>query len=189
MDAKHSKVREKIVETALHLFNVNGVQATGIDLIIAESGVAKRSFYNHFPSKNKLIEEYFSRKDDVWFARLTHYSSRSNVPRERVLGLFDALYDWFSEDGFNGCPFIRGLYDLEATASDPDLVDCIQRHFAKTTEIVETLLKAAYPKNYRTFVPQILSLLTGATVLAQAMGSPEAARINKKMANVLLPKN
>lgn len=189
METKPSKVRDRIVETALKLFNENGVQATGIDLIIAESGVAKRSFYNHFPSKNKLIEEYFAQKDVVWFARLEYFSSSPKDPREKVLGLFDALYDWFSEKGFNGCPFIRGLYDLESASGDPDLVKCIQHHFARTTELVEELLKNAYPKTYKALVPQVLSLLTGATVLAQATGSPEAAKINKKMAAVLLPRN
>ncbi len=189
METKPSKVRDRILETALRLFNENGVQATGIDLIIAESGVAKRSFYNHFSSKNKLIEEYFAQKDVVWFERLSHFSSRAREPRERVLGLFDGLYDWFSEDGFNGCPFIRGLYDLQATTTDPDLARCVQGHFVKTTEVVEALLKDAYPKSYKPLVPQILSLLTGATVLAQATGSPEAAKINKKMASVLLPQN
>ena len=188
MDNKGSKVREKILETALKLFNQNGVQATGIDLIISESGVAKRSFYNHFPSKNKLIEEYFNSKDVQWFMRLEHFSSKTKNPKKNLLGLFDALEDWFSEKDFNGCPFIRGLYDLEAVSTDPHIVNCIEAHFKKTAQLVENLLKEAYPKNYRNLVPQILSLLTGATVLAQATGSVESAKINKRMAEILMSK-
>ena len=52
------KPRERILETAANLFYANGYRAVGIDRIIAESGVAKMSFYRHFPSKDDLIAAY-----------------------------------------------------------------------------------------------------------------------------------
>ena len=41
---------------ALTLFNRVGYHATGIDRILAESGVAKMTLYNHFKSKDELVE-------------------------------------------------------------------------------------------------------------------------------------
>jgi AcrR family transcriptional regulator len=41
--------RQRILETALRLFYAEGVRAIGVDRIIAESSVAKMSFYRHFP--------------------------------------------------------------------------------------------------------------------------------------------
>ena len=55
--------KKRIVSTATSLFNLGGVHNIGIDRIIAESNVAKGTFYKHFPSKKKLIAEYFKVKD------------------------------------------------------------------------------------------------------------------------------
>ena len=47
--------RQQLVETALELFSREGFHATGIDRILAVSGVAKRTLYHHFRSKDELI--------------------------------------------------------------------------------------------------------------------------------------
>lgn len=179
--------RERIVSTALRLFNENGIHVTGIDRIIEESGVAKKTFYNHFPSKNDLIAEYFHRKDNVWFERLERHTSNPKFSGvERVLALFDALYEWYLERDFTGCPFIRGLADFGPDESDPKLVKCVDEHFQRTSSLVQSLLKEARPKDAKKFVAQIMSLIAGATVVAQATGDAEVALLNKKMAATIL---
>ena len=50
-----STKRDQLIDTALDLFSRDGFQATGIDRILAESGVAKMTLYNHFKSKDELI--------------------------------------------------------------------------------------------------------------------------------------
>jgi len=50
--------RERLLETADRLFYAEGVQTVGIDRILDESGVAKRSLYTNFGSKDALIEAY-----------------------------------------------------------------------------------------------------------------------------------
>lgn len=179
--------KERIVATATRLFNSVGVHATGIDRIIEESGVAKKTFYNHFPSKNQLIALYFSRKDEIWFARLKKFSSKPEMlPIERVLGLFDGLKEWFSQPDFYGCPFIRGLSDFGEEKNSPELANCIELHFSETQNYIAGLLKEARPKDYQSFVPQIMSLVAGATIVAQASGDSSVADVNKKMARILL---
>ena len=37
--------RDRILDTAFRLFYARGIRAVGVDLIIAESGVAKATFY------------------------------------------------------------------------------------------------------------------------------------------------
>ncbi|EPP0629218.1 TetR/AcrR family transcriptional regulator, partial [Acinetobacter baumannii] len=51
---KQSK-REIILDTATQLFIQESYIAVGIDRIIAESNVAKMTFYKYFPSKEELI--------------------------------------------------------------------------------------------------------------------------------------
>ncbi|EPM0128308.1 TetR/AcrR family transcriptional regulator, partial [Acinetobacter baumannii] len=46
----------RVLHTAKDLFNLYGFHKVGIDRIIAESKVTKATFYNHFHSKERLIE-------------------------------------------------------------------------------------------------------------------------------------
>ena len=48
-------VRERILHVATRLFYLRGTEHTGINQIIAESMVAKASFYQYFPSKEDLV--------------------------------------------------------------------------------------------------------------------------------------
>ncbi|KAA5784380.1 TetR/AcrR family transcriptional regulator, partial [Pseudomonas aeruginosa] len=49
--------RETIITTAMTLFNQKSYTYTGVDKIIADSNVAKMTFYKYFPSKESLIME------------------------------------------------------------------------------------------------------------------------------------
>ena len=57
MTSDSSSARQQILETASRLFYQKGIQHVGINEVIAESGVAKRTLYRWFPSKDCLIEE------------------------------------------------------------------------------------------------------------------------------------
>lgn len=47
--------RDRILAAAGRLFYAEGYRAVGIDRVIAEAGVAKATFYSHFPAKDDLI--------------------------------------------------------------------------------------------------------------------------------------
>ena len=60
--------RDRLLHTAHALFYRDGIRATGIDRVIAESGVTKVTFYRHFPSKNDLICAYLEYRHTGWMA-------------------------------------------------------------------------------------------------------------------------
>jgi AcrR family transcriptional regulator len=53
--------KDRILEAATELFYKRGVNATGIDLIISEAGIAKATLYNNFESKEVLVAKYLER--------------------------------------------------------------------------------------------------------------------------------
>ena len=57
--------RQRLLDTATRLFYAEGIRAVGIDRIIAEAGVAKATFYNHFPSKDDLVLAYIEEQDRI----------------------------------------------------------------------------------------------------------------------------
>jgi len=102
--------RDRILNTASRLFYQDGLRATGIDRIIAESGVAKMSFYRHFPSKADLIAEYLNSRHDQWMDWFTgEVDKRIGKPGSGLEVIADVLADWFSQPDFRGCAFINTL--------------------------------------------------------------------------------
>ena len=53
--------RERILTAATTLFHREGIRATGVEQLIEHAHVSKRTFYQHFSSKNDLVEEYLRR--------------------------------------------------------------------------------------------------------------------------------
>jgi AcrR family transcriptional regulator len=100
--------REKILATAFRLFYAQGLRAAGIDTIIAESGVAKATFYKYFPAKDDLILAYLEKVDGVWSGQL-HAAAEAagSDPADQLVGLFDALASACRRDGYRGCAFIN----------------------------------------------------------------------------------
>src|SRR6476469_2637102 len=90
--------RDRILDTAFRLFYARGIKAVGVDLIIAESGVAKATFYKHFPAK----------VDGIWSGQL-HAAAEAAGPRpaDQLVGLFDALGSACRREGYRGCAFIN----------------------------------------------------------------------------------
>lgn len=179
--------QEKIAATAFRLFDLQGVHLTGINQIIEESEVAKKTFYSYFPSKDDLIVAYFTEKDRIWFGRLEeHVRVPGESPRERLLGIFDYLEEWFSEADYCGCPFIRALSEFQSEDTPKPIRECINRHYGQTQKLVEDLLKEARPKDGGKWLPTLMSLITGSAIVAQASGSGQVAAVNRRIAETLL---
>jgi AcrR family transcriptional regulator len=178
--------RERILRTALTLFNQKGVHRTGTDLIIEQANVAKMTFYRLFESKARLVAECLRLRDAEWFSLLRKHIDRHKSAQARALALFDAFSEWFQQPDFVGCSFIRGLYDFNFQDDDKEIVGVIQSHFAALQALVVELVKAARPKDYEQIVPLFMTLLSGAIVVAQVSRSPDIARITREQAETLL---
>jgi len=110
--------RDRILDTAFRLFYARGIKAVGVDLIIAESGVAKATFYKHFPAKDELVLAYLDKIDGIWTGQLKAAAAAAGeAPAEQLVGLFDALGTACRRDGYRGCAFINAAAEtLPGTA-------------------------------------------------------------------------
>ena len=106
--------RERILATAGRLFYQEGLRATGIDRIIADSGVAKMSFYRHFPSKADLIRAFLEARHGNWMAWFAAAVER-RIESQGFAAIAGALGEWFAEPDFRGCAFINTVTE---TGSD-----------------------------------------------------------------------
>jgi AcrR family transcriptional regulator len=114
-----SPARRRVLDTATALFYADGVHTVGIDRIIAEAGVAKATFYHHFPAKDELVRAYIEEQSRLGRAAVAALGERS--PREAVLAVFDQIADAAEQPGYRGCPF------LNAAAEYPDRDSPVRR--------------------------------------------------------------
>jgi AcrR family transcriptional regulator len=68
--SRETPARARILAKAGQLFYAEGYRAVGIDRVIAEAGVAKATFYHHFPSKDALILAWIEAAEAALAARL-----------------------------------------------------------------------------------------------------------------------
>ncbi len=104
MSAKKS-TSERILETADRLFYGQGT-VVGVDTLAAEAGVSKRTLYNHYPSKDALIEAYLTR-------RIRLIPTSDKPPAQQILDDFDRLERAFAWEGFRGCAFVNAVAELK----------------------------------------------------------------------------
>ena len=184
------KPYDRILKTALRLFNSHGTHRTGVDLIISESGVAKMTFFRQFKSKGHLVAEILKIRDTDWFKLLRkHTVETKNSDIKKVLGLFDALKEWFEQDDFSGCPFIRGIYDFMPGEDDQEILDVIDKHYKNIQLLVSELLRPLKLKDQKIAEAKMMTLMAGAIVVAQVTKSSAIAVTVKTQAEDLLKKH
>ncbi|KAG0771192.1 hypothetical protein G6F22_016699 [Rhizopus arrhizus] len=59
---------QKILATAEALIYQNGIHATGMDLLVKTSGVARKSIYRHFENKDQVAATALNARDVRWLA-------------------------------------------------------------------------------------------------------------------------
>ena len=131
--------RERILVTAHGLFYSQGVRATGIDSIIAASGVAKLTFYRHFSAKDVLVRAFLDYRHDHWMAwfvdALGRHGARDGCG---FVPLVKVVEEWFLQPAFRGCAFINVVSELGG--SQPGVLAIAQRHKNDMLEVITALL-------------------------------------------------
>lgn len=159
-------VRNRILATASDLFYKEGVQNVGIDRIIAESGVAKMSLYNHFKSKDALIAVWLQEQHKswrLWFQKAVEcYANKTGeLP---VLAIFDVLKEWAETPDFRGCAFINSAVEL-VDPKHPGYQVSLE-HQQAIFDYILSLVQGDDLPNPEALTKQLVILMQGATVVA-----------------------
>ena len=99
--------RRKILETASRLFYLQGYNATGINQIIEESGVAKATLYEHYRSKEDLLLAYLEFMFEQTIGRFRDVASTKETAKEKITAIFEFLSLNANSKGFHGCQFLN----------------------------------------------------------------------------------
>jgi AcrR family transcriptional regulator len=180
-----SAARERILETAYQLFSRNGVQAVGVNRIVAEAHVAKMTLYSHFATKEDLVIAFLELREQRWtrdWLEAEINRVEGVPPPAGTLALFDALDGWVRRRDYEGCSFINTLLEFQSTERP-------HREAARQLEVIRTLLeghaRSAGIAKPEEFSHQLQILMMGAIVSA-SRGDLDAARRARGIAEALL---
>jgi AcrR family transcriptional regulator len=144
---QRAETKERIFETALREFREVGFAAAQINRIAKRAGIARGTFYFHFPTKDDVMLELARRINRRAARRLTLVAEGEPSLDEFLHGLVDILIDEFglvSDAGLNAdllSLYIRRPYDLAdsshntpATPATPAINDELVGHLRKVAE-------------------------------------------------------
>ncbi|MDX6645183.1 MAG: hypothetical protein QOK40_910, partial [Miltoncostaeaceae bacterium] len=174
-----------IVRTAYELFCRHGIQAVGVDRIIAEAGVAKTTLYRHFRSKDDLVLSCLERRQELWtWGWLERdVNERAEAPEARLLAIFDAFDEWFRRSDYEGCLFIASL--LESHDRTSPVGAATMMALADVRALVRRLAEEAALPDPAGLAHQWQILMSGSIILAIA-GDPDAALRAGELAALIL---
>jgi len=175
--------RERLLAAAAELFYEEGVNTVGIDRVIERAGVAKASLYDCFGSKDELVRAYLTQRQEARDARITEVLKKYATPRERLLGVFDAMGEILKDNKFRGSAFIRASAEVRPGSSVKQVCDDSR---AWLRGLFVKLAGEAGVRNAEHLAEQLLLLYDGAAVAAQMDRSTRSASHARAMATILL---
>jgi AcrR family transcriptional regulator len=177
--------RERLIDTAIALFNRYGFHATGVDRIVAVAKVAKKTLYAHFPSKEELILAALARKEAAFAEKfIPAVAAASDDPKQRLLTLFEMAKSWFSDPDFYGCIFVNAA--VEYSEAGHPINSCARRFKTRLRGFAREQAQLGGAANPDLLADQIALLFEGATTVAQVSARPDAATTAKQIAETLI---
>ena len=179
-----SAARGRILDTAFRLFYARGLRAVGVDTIIAESGVAKATFYRHFPAKDDLILAYLDKVDRVWTGQLEAAAEAAGPePGDQLVGLFDALTNACRRPGYRGCAFINAAAE---TAPGTPVHDRTVAHKRNVLGWIRDLAQRAGAPEPDQLARALTLLLDGGLASGALDGDPDSPQTARATADLLV---
>ncbi|GAB3153151.1 TetR/AcrR family transcriptional regulator [Micromonospora sonneratiae] len=160
--------RERLLAAARDLTYAQGVHV-GVDTILREADVARRSLYQHFGGKDGLIVEVLRTAATEARYRQVMDDAGDN-PRRRILAVFDELERITTQPSFRGCRYTSA--ELALTDPTHPAHPEIRAYKERVHQLLATeLTRHGYPEP-RLGADQLLVLIDG--VLAHAVTRPDA---------------
>lgn len=164
-------LRDHILKTAAVLFETRGYNATGVDLVVERAGIAKKTLYTYFGSKDAVIIAVLRMRleEHLEFLR-RELKDRATDPRGKVLAIFDAMIDSAEEHGWTSCPFVAAAaeFPLQPAAIRNAIKE---EHDAMLGLVLELSIRGGAP-DPEALAHELCMVRRGALATAMAAGEP-----------------
>lgn len=167
---------ERILRVASELFYAQGIRAVGVDAIAEAAQTTKKTLYDRFGSKDRLVAAYLDRRQQRWQAFLRDYVER-RPPEDRILAVFDAMEEWQERDARRGCSTINAGAEITNPDHPARILLAPQKIWLR--DLLAELAAGAGLREPRSLADQLLLVHEGALVgssVAELDTTMDAAR-------------
>ncbi|WP_281255113.1 TetR/AcrR family transcriptional regulator [Paenibacillus herberti] len=160
---KKESAKERILGVASELFYSEGIRAVGIDRIIAESEVAKASFYRNFATKDDLVVAFLEKRQIRSLSVIEEAKKLyPDEPVKQLHHLAQVLSESIKQPSFRGCPFTNTLLEFP-DATHPVHQAALQCRLDHEGEVAK-IARQANARNPEALAAQLEMLYGGAIV-------------------------
>jgi AcrR family transcriptional regulator len=174
-----------LIGATSELTYAQGITGTGVDAIAARAGVTKRTLYQHFGSKDRLVAEALS--DRSRRALLSLEANARRLSEETgdlvILALFDVIENALRTKTQAGCAFINA--SLEINRPGHPVREAALAHLRAREELVYQLLVESGVED-TDLAAQVVLLVDGAYAVGGSRRDPAAAHRAKAAVAALL---
>jgi AcrR family transcriptional regulator len=183
--SERRNAHDALLEATNELIYAGGITGTGVDAIADRAGVTKRTLYQHFGSKDRLVAEALTDRNRRALLTLeTNARKRAEETGEpAILALFDVIENALRTKTKAGCAFINA--SLEINRPGHPVREAALAHLRAREELVYQLLTEAGVEN-PDLAAQMTLLVDGAYAVGGSRRHPAAARHAKAAAAALL---
>ncbi|MDN3519139.1 TetR/AcrR family transcriptional regulator [Aquisalimonas lutea] len=160
--------RGTLLDTAERLFYSEGFHATGVDRVVAEAGVARMTLYNHFPSKEALIEAVLDRRYERYLDELRRAVDEATAGGA-VAALADVHCRWLETTSNRGCIVIKAIGEFEQ--HHPAIADQGRRLKRELLAVIGDALARDRAAPDPATAERLLVVLEGADALVPVLGA------------------
>ncbi|MGO4221213.1 TetR/AcrR family transcriptional regulator [Lysobacter sp. TAF61] len=183
--AESLDVRERILECASGLFYRQGVRAVGVDLVVAQAGVAKTSLYRHFRTKDDLIVAFLEREDiDFWSTWDAVAAQHADDPAGELAAHMRWIGERLSRSNYRGCPQIN----VSAEFPEPDhpTRHVARAHMQGLRSRLGAIARRLHVSDPDVLGAQLALLVNGAFVSSELLAGEDATRILLQAATAMV---
>jgi AcrR family transcriptional regulator len=177
--------RDEIVRLAYEVFDAHGFRETGIDRLLADSGISKRTVYKYFRSKEELIAAAVAHYQHLTFAKTqAELERRAPDAKGRLLALFDLKSEELESEEYSGCFAINAQLVYEGR--NKEIREACATFLRDMQSFVLGLCRAAGCARPEATATQIMVLYEGTILHGQSQRRPEVARLAREIVRGLL---
>ncbi len=163
--------RDAVLDTAERLFYNEGFHATGIDRLASEAGVVRMTLYNHFGSKDALIEAVLERRYTRYMNDLRDAMAQCG-PGSAIQALAERHCTWLRERSTHGCIVIKAIGEFES--HNPAIATLGRRLKRRLLTLIGEAVERDTGVDDTDTSEQVLMILEGANALVPVFGSDHA---------------
>lgn len=187
MTKRRDATRARILHAAYALLYRQGFARTSVDAMAAAAHVTKRTLYQHFDSKDAVVEAVLDAQRTHALAQIQEWGGEETQDtRHFVESLFGQLAKWAARRPYLGSGFTRLTMELADLPGHPAR-KAAHRHKHEVETWIRQRLQATGAPTPDELARQIVILLEGAIALALIHGDATYARTAGKAALELVP--